>query len=82
MTLAISDLFADLPDPRMDRNKRHHLTGILTIAQCAVLCGAKSREQIAANGTAECDWFARELALPNGIPSTIPSTASSPPPIP
>jgi predicted transposase YbfD/YdcC len=69
MALAISDVFADLPDPRMERNKRHHLTDILTIALCAVLCGANTWEQIAAYGTAKGDWFARFLALPNGIPS-------------
>jgi predicted transposase YbfD/YdcC len=69
MPLAISDVFADLPDPRMDRNKRHHLTDILTIALCAVLCGANTWEQIAAYGVAKRDWFQRLLPLPNGIPS-------------
>jgi predicted transposase YbfD/YdcC len=69
MPLAISEVFADLPDPRLDRNKRHHLTDILTIALCAVLCGANTWEQIAAYGLAKRDWFARLLPLPNGIPS-------------
>jgi predicted transposase YbfD/YdcC len=69
MPLAITDVFADLPDPRLDRNKRHHLTDILTIALCAVLCGANTWEQIAAYGVAKRDWFGRFLALPNGIPS-------------
>lgn len=69
MPLAITDVFADLPDPRMDRNKRHQLTDVLTIALCAVLCGANTWEQIAAYGVAKRDWFARFLSLPNGIPS-------------
>ena len=69
MPLAITDVFADLPDPRLDRNKRHQLTDILTIALCAVLCGANTWEQIAAFGVAKRDWFERFLPLPNGIPS-------------
>lgn len=69
MPLAITDVFADLPDPRLDRNKRHHLTDILTIALCALLCGANTWEQIAAYGVAKQDWFRRFLPLPNGIPS-------------
>ena len=69
MPLAVTDVFADLPDPRLDRNKLHRLTDILTIALCAVLCGANTWEQIAAYGTAKRDWFAAFLALPNGIPS-------------
>jgi predicted transposase YbfD/YdcC len=69
MPLAITDVFADLPDPRLDRNKRHHLTDIVTIALCAVLCGANTWEQIAAYGVAKRDWFARFLPLPKGIPS-------------
>jgi predicted transposase YbfD/YdcC len=69
MPLAITEVFADLPDPRLDRNKRHQLTDILTIALCALLCGANTWEQIAAYGVAKQDWFARFLPLPNGIPS-------------
>jgi predicted transposase YbfD/YdcC len=69
MPLAFTDVFADLPDPRLDRNKLHRLTDILTIALCAVLCGANTWEQIAAFGLAKCEWFADFLALPNGIPS-------------
>ena len=32
--------FAAVPDPRLDRTKQHHLLDILTIARCAVICGA------------------------------------------
>ena len=69
MPLAVTDVFADLPDPRLDRNRLHLLTDILTIALCAVLCGANTWEQIAAYGVAKREWFARLLPLPNGIPS-------------
>ena len=79
MPLAITDVFADLPDPRLDRNKRHFLTDILTIALCAVLCGANTWEQIAAYGVAKRDWFARFLPRPTASPRTTPSTGCSPP---
>ena len=38
----IFEHFEDLPDPRMDRQKRHSLMDILFIAICAVICGGTS----------------------------------------
>ncbi len=41
--LPLTDVFAELPDPRRDtRNKLHALTDILVVATCAVLGGAES----------------------------------------
>jgi len=37
---SITRYFADLPDPRVDRQKRHQLTDLLSIAICAVICPA------------------------------------------
>jgi predicted transposase YbfD/YdcC len=67
--LAIARYFADLPDPRVDRTKKHRLGDILVIALCAVLCGADSWEEIERFGQAKAAWLERLLALPNGIPS-------------
>lgn len=36
------DHFAALPDPRVERTKEHQLLDILTIAICAITCGADS----------------------------------------
>lgn len=69
MPLTMTQAFADLPDPRMDRNKLHRLVDILTIALCAVVCGAESWEQIAQFGRSKEAFFRRFLALPGGIPS-------------
>jgi predicted transposase YbfD/YdcC len=69
MPLSIADAFADLRDPRLARNQRHEFLDLITIALCAVLCGANTWEQIAAFGVAKHDWFKRFLLLPNGIPS-------------
>ena len=61
--------FGDLPDPRIERTKRHQLLDIITIAVCAVLAGADSFVEIEEFGRARLDWFASFLELPNGIPS-------------
>ena len=67
--IAFADYFADLPDPRVDRTKRHRLDDILVIAVCAVICGADGFEEIETFGKARHDWLKRFLALPHGIPS-------------
>lgn len=69
MPLTITGAFADLTDPRLQRNRKHELIDILTIALCGVLCGSNTWEQIAVFGLAKKQWFERFLALPNGIPS-------------
>jgi predicted transposase YbfD/YdcC len=61
--------FADLPDPRIERTKRHQLLDIITIAVCAVMSGADSWVEVEEYGRARHAWLASFLALPNGIPS-------------
>lgn len=67
--VSIARHFAGLPDPRIDRTKKHSLADILAIALCAVICGADSWEEVEAFGEAREGWLRRFLALPNGIPS-------------
>lgn len=67
--VAISRHFAALSDPRVNRRKRHLLSDILTIALCAVLCGADDFVEIELFGRSKKEWFQERLALPNGIPS-------------
>lgn len=70
MPLALTTVFADLPDPRREtKNKLHRLTDILVIATCAVIAGADGWEQVAEYGRRKEAFFRRFLALPNGIPS-------------
>lgn len=66
---ALLQHFASLDDPRVERTKLHPLVNILTIAICAVICGAESWDEIAAFGEARADWFGSFLDLPHGIPS-------------
>lgn len=61
--------FADLPDPRIDRAKRHELLAIVTIARCAVVCGADAWVEIERFGRSKEGWLRTFLALPNGIPA-------------
>jgi len=61
--------FAALEDPRVERTRLHPLANVLTIAICAVICGAQSWDDIAAFGEAKADWFASFLDLSNGVPS-------------
>jgi predicted transposase YbfD/YdcC len=67
--IAFADYFADLPDPRVDRTKKHLLGDILAIAVCAVIAGADSFPEVETFGEAKESWLRRFLALPNGIPS-------------
>jgi len=65
----ITEHFADLEDPRMDRTKLHPLDNILIIALCAAICGADSWVEVEQFGKAKRKWFAKYLDLTNGIPS-------------
>ena len=69
MPLPIATVFADLPDPRSEINRRHLLTDILTIALCGVISGADGWEQIAEYGRSKEDFFKQFLPLPSGVPS-------------
>lgn len=66
---AIMEHFADLPDPRMNRTRRHLLSDILTIAVCAAICGADNWVDVEAFGNCKKKWFQTFLSLPSGIPS-------------
>ena len=61
--------FAGLTDPRVDRTKEHRLVDIVTIALCAVVCGADDWVAVETFGRAKEGWLRTFLALPGGIPS-------------
>jgi predicted transposase YbfD/YdcC len=61
--------FADLEDPRVDRTKLHPLLDIITVAICAVICGADTWVEVEDYGKAKEEWLKGFLQLPNGIPS-------------
>ncbi len=66
---SISEHFATLTDPRRDHLKAHRLLDILTIALCAVICGADDWVEVETFGRAKVAWLRTFLELPGGIPS-------------
>ena len=66
---SIRVVFSKLDDPRIERSKKHKLIDIITIAICAVICGADSWVDIAMFGESKKEWLSGFLELPNGIPS-------------
>ena len=61
--------FESLPDPRYERNRRHLLVDVMTLAVCGVIVGCSGPSAIERWAKAKKDWLKQLLALPNGIPS-------------
>jgi len=66
---SITNHFAKVRDPRVERTKRHCLMDIIIIAICGVICGADSWVDIELFGKSKLEWLKTFLKLPNGIPS-------------
>lgn len=64
----IQDHFANLTDPRR-RKVLYPLINVVTIAVCAVLCGADDFVSIAEFGRKKRKWLSQFLDLTSGIPS-------------
>ena len=67
--LSLTSYFASMPDPRIDRTKKHRLGDILIIALCATIAGADSWQEVERFGHVKLAWLQTFLQLPNGIPS-------------
>src|SRR5688500_4280333 len=61
--------FAPLRDRRADRGQDHLLLDMITVALCAVLCGADGWVAVETFGRAKAAWLRTFVALPGGIPS-------------
>ena len=66
--VAIKDHFSELTDPRR-REVIYPLLNVVTIAVCAVVCGADDFVAIAAWGRTKQEWLAKFLDLSRGLPS-------------
>lgn len=64
----IAEHFGQVKDPRQHQVD-HLLIDIITIALCAVVCGADSWVEVEEYGKAKESWFRSFLRLPHGIPS-------------
>ena len=65
------EYLSELSDPRVERTKLHALIAVLTIAICAVICGADGWDDFTRFGKSKEDWLRNVLGLelPHGIPS-------------
>jgi hypothetical protein len=61
--------FKDLPDPRVDRTRRHDLGEVMVIAVLAVLAGADGWDDMVEWAEAGQVWLRTFLRLRWGIPS-------------
>lgn len=65
----LRERFSTVGDPRVERTKLHQLLDIITIAICAVICGADDWAEIETFGNEKRPFFDKFLLLPKGIPS-------------
>lgn len=61
--------FSVLPDPRVERGKKHKLMDVLFIGLAAVLSGGETFSDMEDFGDIREEWLAKYLELPGGIPS-------------
>ena len=61
--------FAVLPDPRVDRTKKHLLIDVLFIGICTIICGGEAFSDMEDFGSAKEEWLRKYLELPYGIRS-------------
>lgn len=66
---SILTYFAELEDPRIEKNQKHPLINVISIAILGVICGADSWVDIERYGKAKQEWLGTFLDLSNGIPS-------------
>lgn len=60
--------FSSIPEPRIERCRRHELMDILFLSISAVLCGAEGWEEIEDFGRARLDWLRKYFLFEHGIP--------------
>jgi predicted transposase YbfD/YdcC len=68
-TLSFFEHFADLPDPRINRTRRHELAEIVFVAVCAVISGSNDFVSMETYGNSKLPWLRKFVKLTNGIPS-------------
>lgn len=67
--VAMVEVFEGIEDWRNAQQTRHRLGELLTVAVCAVLCGADDFEEISQWGKAKLEWLRGFLKLDYGVAS-------------
>jgi len=68
-SLSFFDHFAALPDPRINRRRRHELIDVIFVAVCAVIAGSNNFVGMQTYGKMKLTWLRQFVPLANGIPS-------------
>lgn len=63
------ELLSEVPDPRMDRTRRHSLESVLFVSLCGVVCGANDPVAVERFGNSRLEFLERFVEFPSGIPS-------------
>jgi hypothetical protein len=66
--LPLIDLFKNIKDPRLERNKVYPLIEVIVITLLAVTAFTEGREDIEKYGKAREGWLKKFLPLKHGIP--------------
>ena len=66
--VSLINCFSILPDPRVERTRRHRLIDIIVIGFCATLAGGEGFTDMEEFGKSKEAWFRTFLELPDGIP--------------
>ena len=69
MSISLLHHLQSIPDPRIERTRRHDLQAILAVALCATIAGADNWVEVAEFGEQHHDWFSRFVPLPCGMAS-------------
>jgi len=67
--LQIFAIFENVPEPRVERTRKHPLINILTISLLAIICVGEGWQDMRDFGQAKKKWLGEFLDLKNGIPS-------------
>ena len=65
----IIELIENIPDPRVERCRKHPLVSIFFIVFVTGLCGANNWVEVESMGEALQDWIQKFVPIPCGIPS-------------
>lgn len=66
---SLIEVFSQVPDPRVNRTRKHNLIDIIVMTICGLICKSETWTDIADYADANEEWFRQFLELPGGIPS-------------
>ena len=68
-TKSLIEVFSQVPDPRVNRTRKHNLIDIIVMTICGLICKSETWTEISDYAEANEEWFRQFLELPGGIPS-------------